>query len=157
MSPFSAILPSLRQKHFLTAHVAFLSILSEFLPICLANITYSAATTQLAYEACNDISLTILILMLISIIVLILRPRKGVKRLPRNPNTVASVLVYIAAHGGLREREGLLDSVKGMERMETDERNDIIASWGRTYSLGLDKRAELRVDEDGRIENLWVD
>ena len=157
LSPFSAIVPSLHQKHFLTAHIALLSILSEFLPICLANITYSAATTQPAYEACNDISLTILILMLISILVLIFRPRKGVKRLPRNPNMIASILVYIAAHGGFEEREGLLDSVKGMERMETDERNEVVADWGRTYSLGLDKRNDLRVDEDQRIGRLWQD
>ena len=79
------------------------------------------------------------------------------KRLPRNPNTVASVLVYIAAQGGFREREGLLDSVKGMERMGTEERNEVIEGWGRTYALGLDRRGELRVDEDGRIERLWVD
>src|SRR5271168_2876143 len=98
MSPFSAIIPSLRQKHFLIACIAFLSILSEFLPICLANITFSAATTQPAYETCNDISMVVLILMLISVLVLIFRPRKGVKKLPRNPVTVASVLVYIAAH-----------------------------------------------------------
>jgi hypothetical protein len=101
--------------------------------------------------------MVILMLMLISIIFLFFSPRKGLKRLPRNPNTVASVLVYLAAQGGFSEREGLLDSVKGMEKMETEERNEVIAGWGRTYSLGLDKRDELRVDEDGRIERLWMD
>ena len=157
MSPFSAIIPSLRQKHFLIANIAFLSILSELLPICLANVTYSAATTQPAYEACNDISLAILILMLISMFVLILKPTKGVKRLPRNPDTVASVLVYLAGQSGVSKREGLLASMKGLENVNTEERNETISGWGRTYSLGLDKSGELKVDEDGQIERLWVE
>jgi hypothetical protein len=98
------LFPSLRQRHFLTAHIALLSILSEFLPICLANIAFSAATTETAYEICNDISLVILTLLLLSTLVLIFRPRHHVKQLPRSPNTVASMLVYLAAVGGQGRR-----------------------------------------------------
>lgn len=54
------------------------------------------------------------------------------KRLPRNPNAVASILVYLAAQGGFKEREGLLDSVKLTQKMEMEKRNDIIAGWDRT-------------------------
>ena len=95
--------------------------------------------------------------MLLSTLVLIFRPRHHVKQLPRSPNTVASMLVYLAAVGGQgKEREGLLDSVKGMERMGTEERNEVVQSWGRSYSLGLDRGGSLRVDEVERIERLWV-
>lgn len=157
-SPFSALPSLLRYQHFLLASVAILSILSEFLPICLANITFSAATTESAYEICNDISLIILILMLLCILALIFYPKQGVKSLPRNPNTIASVLVYLAAAGGKgREREGLLGSVKGMERMVTVERNEAVSGWGRSYALGEDKKGGLRVDEVERIERLWMD
>jgi hypothetical protein len=44
-----------------------------------------------------------------------------------------------------------------MERIGTEERNEVVQSWGRSYSLGLERGGSLRVDEVERIERLWVD
>jgi hypothetical protein len=66
--------------------------------------------------------------MLVTIHVLVLRPKKGFKRLPRSPDTVASALLYSASQGGLMERERLLDRVKDIKGIDTEQQKETI-SW----------------------------
>lgn len=156
MSPLSAILPSLRRRHFLVTLICFISVLSEFLPITLANIAYTPAMTKRAYEICNAMSMGILGLMLLSILVLIFRPRRHVRLLPRAPTTVASLGVYVASVGDIGERT-FLDGMVGLAEATRRERDGVVKGWGPLYSLGLVDGNELRIDDDRRVRRLWSD
>jgi Protein of unknown function (DUF3433) len=83
-SPFSALFPALRRRHFLIALISLVAILSEILPIALANTPFSAATTKEAYETCTFLAMAILILMLLSVVILIFRPSRGLYDLRGN-------------------------------------------------------------------------
>lgn len=155
MDPFSALLPSLRRGHFLVALICFVTILSEFLPIALANIGFSPAMTKTAYTVCNYLSMAILIIMLGSILTLIFRPRNHIKELPRSPTTLASILLYITSTGYM-DGPGLLDNFEGMSLLSTGERNSYIEGLGNYYSMGLVVGDDLRIDEDTRIRRLWA-
>ncbi|KAJ5038895.1 uncharacterized protein L3040_006574 [Drepanopeziza brunnea f. sp. 'multigermtubi'] len=157
-SPFAAIIPALRRKHYFVALICFFSVLSEFLPICLANISFSPAVTKQTYEVCNGISMGVLILMVGCILALILRPMRG-RPLPRSPRTVASVGVYLAR----RESEwageghgGLMDELEGCSIMERKERDDFVREKGALYAMGVVNGDGLRIDEERRIDRLWT-
>ncbi|KAH6723420.1 hypothetical protein BKA61DRAFT_648571 [Leptodontidium sp. MPI-SDFR-AT-0119] len=158
-SPFTAIVPSLRRGHFFVALICFVSLLSEFLPICLANISFSPAITKMTYEVCNFISMGVLILMVGCILFLIGRPMR-VRPLPRSPATVASVGVYLAG----RESEwvgeghgGLMDGLDGASLLERTERDDFVREKGVLYAMGVVDGDGLRIDDDRRINRLWAD
>lgn len=150
-SPTTAILPSLKRKHFIVAWVAFLSFLSEFLPIFLANIPYSPAMTKDAYTYCHFLSMAILILMTLALLVLLFKKPGGVGSLPRRPGKggLVSTALYLAApseadstfsnvFGRESERErGLLDCVVGLSTVRGRERDDAIVGVGSLYSLGV--------------------
>ncbi|KAK0103384.1 hypothetical protein ONS95_005410 [Cadophora gregata] len=158
-SPFAAIIPSLRRGHFFVALICFVSVLSEFLPICLANISFSPAITKKTYEVCNFISMGVLILMVGCILFLIGRPMRG-RPLPRSPATVASVGVYLAG----KESEwvgdghgGLMDGLEGASLMKRWERDEFIREKGVLYAMGVVHGDGLRIDDDRRIQRLWAD
>ncbi|PVH84231.1 hypothetical protein DL98DRAFT_584803 [Cadophora sp. DSE1049] len=158
-SPFAAIIPSLRRGHFFVALICFVSLLSEFLPICLANISFSPAITKKTYEVCNFVSMGVLILMVGCILFLIGRPMRG-RPLPRSPATVASVGVYLAG----RESEwvgdghgGLMDGLEGASLMERRERDEFVREKGVLYAMGVVDGDGLRIDDDRRIQRLWAD
>jgi hypothetical protein len=155
MSPISAILPSLRRAHFLVALICFVSVLAEFLPITLANIAFSAAMTKNAYEICNFMSMGILGLMLVSIVILICRPRRHIRPLPRPPTTVASIGLYVASAGSYER--SFLDGLGEMAVMGRRERDDMIKGMGSLYALGIVDGNELRIDDDRRVRRLWAD
>lgn len=94
--------------------------------------------------------------MLCSLALLIFRPRKHVKPLPRKPNTLASVLLYVTKGEGDGE-EGMLDQFEGLSVLETSERNEVIKEWRGLYTLGVVGGNEVRVDDDRRIRRLWAD
>jgi len=154
MSPLSAILPSIQRFHFLVALICFVSVLAEFLPITLANIAFSPAVTKQAYEICNFMSMGILGLMLVCIVILILRPRRHVRPLPRAPNTVASLGLYVASVGNFEER-GFLDGMGGLAVVTRKDRDDAVKGMGSLYSLGLVDGNDLRIDDDRRVRRLW--
>ncbi|KAL2070841.1 hypothetical protein VTL71DRAFT_13867 [Oculimacula yallundae] len=158
-TPFAAIIPSIRRGHFFVALICFVSLLSEFLPICLANISFSPAVTKKTYTVCSFTSMGVLILMVGCILFLIGRPMRGIP-LPRSPGTVASVGVYLAG----RESEwvdeghgGLMDGLDGVSLMEREERDDLLRNKGVLYTMGVVEEDGLRIDEDRRINYLWAD
>jgi hypothetical protein len=157
MSPFSAIIPSLRRKHYLVALICFVSVLSEFLPICLANISFSPAMTREAYFTCTYISMVIIILMVGSILVLIFKPRGRMRPLPRRPVMLASIAVYVASRGDSWEGTGLLDGLIGSEKMGTRERDQLVEAQGRLYAMGIVEGDGLRIDDDRRVKRLSSD
>lgn len=157
MSPFSAILPSLRRRHFHVSLVCFASVLAEFLPICLGNIPYSRAATLSAYKSCTVIAIAILLFMMTCIAMSILRPRKRVKSIFRKTDTLASICCYVATTpSGDGNAMGMLEKLHGLSKMGTSERNYLVAKSRGLYAMGVEG-GELRIDCDERVTKLWLD
>jgi fluoride exporter len=155
-SPFSAMIHSFRRRQFLVAQICFVSVLTEFLPIVLANIAFSPAMTKEAYFTCTYLAMIILTLMLISITILIFRPGHRQRPLPRKPTTLASVLLYITNSGEFKE-QSMLGSMQGLSVLDQRERDECIKKSRSRYTMGLVASNDLRIDEDRRIEKLWKD
>ncbi|KAF8855234.1 hypothetical protein BDZ45DRAFT_746746 [Acephala macrosclerotiorum] len=153
-SPISAIIPSIRNGHYLTAIISFIAILTEFLPLFLANIPFSFGATKLAYTVCNYFSMAILILMTLSLLALIFKKLDRVGSLPRKPDTLASVGVYLASTGD----GGMVDNFQGLSLVGRQERDEAVRDLGCVYSLGFveeDGREEVRIEDDARVRRLW--
>lgn len=92
------------------------------------------------------------------IVVLILRPRRRVRPLPRRTDTLASICCYVAAGEGVKGSAiGMLDQLSGLSKKGTTERDNVVIERGGLYAMGIVKGDELRVDCDGRITRLWSD
>jgi hypothetical protein len=157
MSPFSAILPSLRRRHFHVSLICFASVLAQFLPICFGNIPYTPSTSQRAYEICSKIAMAILLFMMACIAVSILRPRKRVKHMFRKTDTIASLCCYVASTpSGNGNAMGMLDKMRGLSKMGTSERNKFVMKSKGLYAMGIVEGGELRIDCDERVTKLWL-
>ncbi|TEY54133.1 hypothetical protein BOTCAL_0242g00030 [Botryotinia calthae] len=154
MSPYSALIPCITRKHYLVSWISFCSILSEFLPITLANIPYSNTGTFLVLLTCFYLAMAILSLMIIGVILLLLRSRHNVKSLPRKPCTIAARLEYLAPAGEVGD-SNLLRSLDGLDSLEREERDAQVISKGKLYSMGVGEDGNLRIDEDERIVSKW--
>ncbi|KAK6610928.1 hypothetical protein H4I96_02526 [Botrytis cinerea] len=154
MSPYSALIPCVGRKHYLVSWISFCSILSEFLPITLANIPYSNTGTFLVLLTCFYLAMAILSLMIIGVILLLLRSRHNVKSLPRKPCTIAARLEYLAPTGEVDD-SNLLRSLDGLDSLEREERDARVISRGKLYSMGIGEDGKLRIDEDERIVSKW--
>jgi len=157
MSPFSALLPSLRRGHYLISLVCFVTILSDLLPIALANIPFSPAMTKPAYRGCTYVSITVLAIMVLTLLVLIFRPRQHIRPLPREPTTLASTLLYITDSVSSYDGSTFSDSFDGLALLGTKQRNEHINSLGNRYSLGLAFGDDFRIGEDIKIRGIGED
>ncbi|KAJ8064719.1 hypothetical protein OCU04_007038 [Sclerotinia nivalis] len=154
MSPYTALIPSLRRKHYLVSWISFCSILSEFLPITLANIPYSNTETRLVLLTCFYLAMGILSLMIIGVIILLFRPRHCVKSLPKKPCTIAARLGYLAPAGEV-DNSSLLRNVDGLALLQREDRDARVIAKGTLYSMGVGEDGKLRIDEDERIVGKW--
>ncbi|KAF7955183.1 uncharacterized protein EAE97_000442 [Botrytis byssoidea] len=154
MSPYSALIPSIGRKHYLVSWISFCSILSEFLPITLANIPFSNTETRLVLLTCFYLAMAILSLMIIGVVLLLLRSRHGVKSLPKKPFTIAARLQYLDPTGEVDD-SNLLRSLDGLASFEREERDARVISRGKLYSMGTGEDGKLRIDEDERIVGKW--
>jgi hypothetical protein len=99
-----------------------------------------------------------LLFMMACVAVLILRPRRSVRPLPRRTDTLASICCYVAAdESGEGGAMGILDKLSGLSKMGTRERDNIVVETGGEYTMGIVKGGELRIDFDERITRLWSD
>jgi hypothetical protein len=124
----------------------------DFLPLFLSNIPFSFGTTKLAYNICNFLSMAILILMTITTTVLIFGRSSGIGSLPRTPDTLASIAIYLAGEGD----GSMLDSFAGLSVLSKEERDATVGKIGARYSIGFadDAREELRIDDSLRVQRI---
>ncbi|KAM3069557.1 hypothetical protein ACMFMF_008774 [Clarireedia jacksonii] len=165
MSPYTALLPSLHRKNYLVALISSCSILSEFLPITLANIPYSSTEMHVAWYVCMYMAMGILSLMIFGTGVLIfLRPgrRSGGEGFGINeeiwvkPCTIERKLRLIAPGGEADcKREGFLRRMQGLAGLGREERDARVVAGGGRYGLGWGGDELVRVDEDERIVERW--
>lgn len=154
VSPYSAVMPALRRRHFLVASIATVAILSEFLPILLANVPASEAVTELARVICTWLSVAILALMLVCAFGLMLRPASALYLLPRRPENIGAVLRYIV--GPDRKGDGsMLENICNLTFVSGRKRDQVVRRGGKRYQLGWASDGELCIDEDMFIRRSW--
>jgi hypothetical protein len=96
--------------------------------------------------------MAILILMTVTTAVLIFRRSSGIGRLPRTPDTLASIAIYLAGEGD----GSMLDSFAGLSVLGKEERDATIRKTGARYSIGFvdDARVELRIEDSLRVRRI---
>lgn len=150
--PITAFLPLLFKGHYTAASVAFTGFTAEFLILALAGMPYRPGQAQGEFIFWSCISLFILILMVIQLLLVVYWRRK-LPLLYRAPDTIASVMAYVAGTGMARDFEGL-------STMGTKERDRTVKGWGKKYVYGWRREgAEGRVRwvvDDGRAKDLNV-
>ncbi|MCJ1435116.1 hypothetical protein MMC27_004486 [Xylographa pallens] len=92
-TPVSTFIASVYQRNFFVAHVAFVTLMSEVLIIVLPGVPFSPGEIWQAGMMSIYLAMAILGLMLLTFVALMLRP-KG-PGLPRKPNTLGSMLMYL--------------------------------------------------------------
>ncbi|KAK0718734.1 hypothetical protein B0T21DRAFT_295635, partial [Apiosordaria backusii] len=133
-SPICAFIPLLRNRHLAAASVAFTGIIAEFLIIALAGLPYRPGQLRSEFLFCGIASAIILCVMLAQLILVIIWRRK-LPHLPRQPDTIAAVMTYVAGTSMVRDFYGL-------EEMKTKERNKAIIQMGKVYAYGWRQEPE---------------
>ncbi|TDZ49757.1 hypothetical protein CTRI78_v007884 [Colletotrichum trifolii] len=105
---------------------AFMSILSEFLPILFANVPYNLTQTLTSHNVCARISLAILAVMLLTVVasLFIKWPE-----MPVDPRSIAGSLYYV-------NESRMLDDFEGLSRLSSEERATKVRQLGRRYFYG---------------------
>ncbi|KAK4649370.1 uncharacterized protein QC761_118270 [Podospora bellae-mahoneyi] len=133
-SPICAFIPLLRNRHLAAASVAFTGIIAEFLIIALAGLPYRPGQLRSEFLFCGIASTIILCVMLVQLALVIIWRRK-LPHLPRQPDTIAAVMTYVAGTSMVRDFYGL-------EEMKTRERNKAIVQMGKVYAYGWRQEPE---------------
>ncbi|KAM7194051.1 hypothetical protein V8F20_008147 [Naviculisporaceae sp. PSN 640] len=128
-NPFSGLYSSIKQRHLFLFATSFAAILSELLPVFLANVFFSLSQTNKTATACASISSIILGL---SILVLVYSFFVKWPPMPVDPRSIAGVMYYISL-------SHMLDSgdFAGVSEMDGKERERWIEEKGRRYFYGV--------------------
>ncbi|KAI9851745.1 MAG: hypothetical protein M1824_002493, partial [Vezdaea acicularis] len=141
LTPSTTFPQALRRKSFFVAYIASIAFLSEALIFVLGGIPYSSGQLFKGFLISAYISMAILSLMLISLVILYLRPSGPL--VPRTPNTLASVMLYLC---GSRLCEDYADLSTVKERV----RDRLVLDMGRRYGFreqeGVDGKVRWNVD-----------
>lgn len=138
--PFTAFFPLLWNGYWTAASVAFTSLIAEFLIIALAGLPYRPGQQRSEFTLWAIVSLFILTLMVIQLL-MVNWWRKKLPQLDRAPDTIASVMTYVA-------RTGMRADFDSLSEVSTKERNRAVRGLGKEYAYGW------RREETGRVR--WV-
>lgn len=145
-NPFTGIFYSLRNGHFFNAYISFVAILCEPLIVALSNIPFQAGLAYITYRASSYLTISVLSLMLLGILWMLCRKR--MPALVRQPETVASILLYMCG-------SSMLDDFKGMALMARAQRDKEVRSWDKRYAMGSVIGVD-GVEREGIDESLFV-
>jgi hypothetical protein len=128
LNPFYGAFASLTQRNLLLLTVAVTTILSEFLPILLANIPFSLTQTKMTHVVCARAAIAILGFMII-----VLGATMFVKwpHMAVDPRTVAGAVYYVADSAMLADFEG-----RGISVLDKRERDERVKELGQRYFYG---------------------
>ncbi|KAK4193252.1 hypothetical protein QBC35DRAFT_100332 [Podospora australis] len=126
-NPFSGIYSAIKHKHIFLLCVSVAAILSEFLPVLLANVPFSLHQTSIAATACAVLSLLFLAVML-SVLIGSFFVRWP--PMPVDPRCIAGVLYYVS-------QSHMLDDLEGVSRLEGKAKAQRVMEAGRRYYYGL--------------------
>ncbi|KAL6399087.1 Zonadhesin [Ilyonectria robusta] len=125
-NPFSGIWSALKHGQPFPAVVAFMTILSEFMPILLANIPYTLTQTEITHDICLHMSVVILGLMVLTLggSFFIRYPH-----MPVDPRSIAGAMYYVS-------ESGMLNQFSGMASLSNEERKKRVQELGGRYWYG---------------------
>ncbi|KPM39912.1 hypothetical protein AK830_g6658 [Neonectria ditissima] len=123
---FSGIWSALKHGQPFPALVALMTILSEFMPILLANIPYTITQTEITHNICLYLSVVIMGFMVAALIVsfFVRWPH-----MPVDPRSIAGAMYYVS-------ESGMLDHFSGMASMDNKEREQRVREIGGRYWYG---------------------
>jgi hypothetical protein len=123
---FSGLWSAMRRRDWLLAVVAFTSILSEFLPIVLAEIPFRVAQTWTTHLVCTWSSVAILCIMAIVIIwtFFVKWPH-----MPIDPSTIAGSIYYVCD-------SKMRSYFEGLSILDKRERDRRVMELGLEYRFG---------------------
>lgn len=128
-NPFSGLYSSIKQRHPFLFATSLAAILSELLPVFLANVFFSLSQTNKTATACASISSIILGL---SIVVLVSSFFVKWPPMPVDPRSIAGMMYYVSLSHMLDS--GDFEGVSGMDGKERERR---IEEKGRRYFYGV--------------------
>lgn len=148
---FSGLWSAIRRRHSFLAVVALTAMISEFLPILLAQIPFRVTQTHLVHVITTWTAVGVL-----SVMVLVLLSSFLVcwPHMPLDPSTIAGAMYYVAD-------SRMLDYFQGLSVVGRKERDQRIATLGRRYRFGpmigvSDGKPRVGVDvsKDG-LHDVW--
>lgn len=136
----SGLHSALRQRDPFLALVSLAALLSEFLPLLLANVPFNLTQTYRTHVICARASLAVLGFMAGTLgLSFVLRWPS----MPVDPRTVAGAMFYVSGSRGLL---GMMDGVAGMGSKERQKR---VAEGGGRYFYGDVGGGRVGVEVDG--------
>ncbi|KAI1084638.1 hypothetical protein F5B20DRAFT_522536 [Whalleya microplaca] len=140
---FSGLVSSLRRRHPFLFIVTLTAILSDFLPLFLANVPYRVTQTFLVHMICTWTGVGILCIM---VLVVLLSFAIKWPHMPVSPSTIANVMYYVCDSQELRSCfEG--QSLSMLDRKERDGRvNQMALRYEFGQAKGVSGRVRIGVD-----------
>lgn len=136
----SGLFASVRHRRAFLVLTSFMALLSEFLPLLLANVPFNLTQTYQTHLICARATLATLGLMAGTLVAsLFVRWPEMVI----DPRTVAGAVYYVSGSGFLMER------MEGVARMSGRERESRVKEMGGRYFFGSVGRGRVGVEADG--------
>lgn len=138
--PLTAFFPLLWNCHWTPASIAFIGLIAELLIVAISGLPYRPGQQRGEFLFWGITSLTILSIMIIQMVIINIWRRK-LPHLPRAPDSIASVMTYVAGTRMTRDFNGL-------EQLSKSERDQAIRDLEKSYAYWW------RREEDGRVR--WI-
>ncbi|RHZ62984.1 DUF3433 domain-containing protein [Aspergillus thermomutatus] len=138
------VLQALLNKHYLVALVGTGSILADILTVTLSSLSLNARSeTPRSVLSSLILSIAIVAVLIVSALLVFVRYRRPF--MPRQPNTIASILAFV-------HQSRMLDDFVGTERFSNAEMAEMLVSRNKRYGLGWfkgrDERPHCAIDEE---------
>ncbi|KAK4663183.1 hypothetical protein QC763_606380 [Podospora pseudopauciseta] len=141
MNAFSGIGSAIKRRHIFLIVVAFVAILSEFLPILLNNVPFRVTQTWIASRVCTWLAVAIMAIMWI-----VVAASFFIKwpHMPVDPSTIAGAMYYVCD-------SWMLWSLEGLSQVPKKERDRKVREMGMQYAFGniVGQSGKKRVGVDG--------
>lgn len=121
---------ALYRGHFFLALVSFVAILSDVLIIAVAGVPFSYGQLYISFQISTWLSVSILTLMIVTSLAVMLFWRKGnPKGMPRAPDTIFAVALYLCA-------SQVTQQLVPLSMASQEDRDREVRSWRGRYSFG---------------------
>ncbi|KAK0671648.1 hypothetical protein QBC41DRAFT_48689 [Cercophora samala] len=141
MNAFSGIYSAIKRRHIFLIVVAFVAILSEFLPILLNNVPFRVTQTWVASRVCTWLAVAIMAIMWI-----VVAASFFIKwpHMPVDPSTIGGAMYYVCD-------SWMLWSLEGLSQVPKKERDRKVREMAMQYAFGniVGQSGKKRVGVDG--------
>jgi len=156
-NPFAAVYNGLRSRNYMVAAVAISTILGDVLLIAISGVPFTAGQIKPSLQASAFTSLAILAIMAMTSVAVIIHHRTsagGTRRLPRSPDTLVAVWLYLCSSQLVRHDTYDYDEQAGVPLDEAGLRAKYT---GRRYAFapakGMDGVTRWTVDDLAELQS----